>query len=238
MIQGTTHPLLVHQRFGLGTAFIMATGGTWRWQMQMDHEDQSHETFWRQLLHALVSGVPRPVTLSAEQLFYGDAAEVVLRGEVRDSRFNPVDDASVSLSFTLDSGLARSMEMISVPSAPGTYEATLEADTPGMYRFEVQARAGETHLGSALLAARRQDGIAEHFQIQQNRPLLERLSDLTGGQYFSLAELDALPEAIRFSEAGIMERRFLDLWNMPIVFLFLIFLKGSEWLLRLAWGRL
>jgi len=238
VIQGTTHPLLVHQRFGLGTAFIMATGGTWRWQMQMDHEDQSHETFWRQLLHALVSGVPRPVTLSAEQLFYGDDAEVVFRGEVRDSRFNPVDDASVSLSFTLDSGPARSMEMISVPSAPGTYEATLEADTPGMYRFEVQARAGETHLGSALLAARRQDGIAEHFQIQQNRPLLERLSDLTGGQYFSLAELDALPEAIRFSEAGIMERRFLDLWNMPIVFLFLIFLKGSEWLLRLAWGRL
>jgi len=237
-IQGTTHPLLVHQRFGLGTAFIMATGGTWRWQMQMDHEDQSHETFWRQLLHALVSGVPHPVTLSAEQLFYGNDAEVVFRGEVRDSKFNPVDDASVSLSFTLDSGPARSIEMISVPSAPGTYEATLEADTPGMYRFEIQARAGETHLGSSLLAARRQDGIAEHFQIQQNRPLLERLSGLTGGQYFSLDELDALPEAIRFSEAGIMERRFLDLWNMPIVFLLLIFFKGGEWLLRLAWGRL
>ena len=75
-------------------------------------------------------------------------------------------------------------------------------------------------------------------KIQQNRPFLERLSELTGGQYFSLDELDALPEVIRFSKAGIMERRFLDLWNMPIVFLLLIFLKGGEWLLRLAWGRL
>ena len=237
-IQGTTHPLLVQQRYGLGSAFILATGGTWRWQMQMDHEDQSHETFWRQLLHALVSGVPRPVTLSAEQLFYGDDSEVVLRAEVRDQGFNPVGDATVSLSFSLDSAAPQSMEMRSVASSPGTYEAVLQAEMPGIYRFEVQAEVGEVYLGSAVFAARRENGIAEHFQIEQNRPFLERLSELTGGQYFSLDRLDALPEAVRFSEAGIMERKFLDLWNMPIVFLLLIFIKGGEWLLRLVWGRL
>ena len=76
---------------------------------------------------------------------------------------------------------------------------------------------------------RRADGVSEHFQIQQNRPLLERLSDMTGGRYFALGGLDALPEAIQFSEAGIVERELLDLWNMPIVFLLLLLLKAGEW---------
>ena len=47
-----TEPLLVAQRYGLGHAYVLATGGTWRWQMQLPHEDQRLETFWRQLLQA------------------------------------------------------------------------------------------------------------------------------------------------------------------------------------------
>ena len=61
---------------------------------------------------------------------------------------------------------------------------------------------------------------------------------MTGGRYFSVADIDKLFEAVQFSEAGVPERRVLDLWNMPIVFLMLLLLKGGEWLLRLRWGRL
>ena len=50
--------------------------------------------------------------------------------------------------------------------------------------------------------------------------------------------LDALPEAIQFSEAGIVERELLDLWNMPFNFLLLMLLKAGEWVLRLYWGSL
>ena len=61
-----------------------------------------------------------------------------------------------------------------------------------------------------------QPGVAEHFQIQQNRQLLERLSARSGGRYFTLSELDELPETIEYSEAGIVERELLDLWNMAL----------------------
>jgi hypothetical protein len=43
---------------------------------------------------------------------------------------------------------------------------------------------------------------------------------------------------VSFSDAGSVERTVLDLWNMPIVFLVLLLLKGGEWLLRLYWGLL
>jgi uncharacterized membrane protein len=238
-IQGTTHPLLVQQRFGLGSAYILATGGTWRWQMQLPSEDMRHETFWRQILHALASGAPRAVVVSAERLFYGDENEVRLRAEVRDKEFAAVADADVSLSVTSAGGGAPDViAMQPLPGEPGKYEATIQADETGMYRFEAEARLGEDVLGSARFAVRRASGVAEHFQIQQNRPLLENIAALTGGQYFALDDLDALPETIQFSDAGILETEILDLWNMPIVFLLLILLKAGEWVLRLYWGRL
>ncbi|GIT15410.1 MAG: hypothetical protein CM1200mP36_11660 [Gammaproteobacteria bacterium] len=68
---------------------MLASGGTWRWQMQLPSEDQRHETFWRQVLHALASGTPRPVYLTAERDFYGDEDQITLRAEVRDGHSSP-----------------------------------------------------------------------------------------------------------------------------------------------------
>jgi len=135
-----------------------------------------------------------------------------------------------------------SVSMTAVPGARGVYEASYDADLPGTYRFEVEATSGagealET-LGSARVAVRREDGIAEHFHLSQNRTLLERVASATGGRYFALSDLSGLPEAIRFSQAGVLERQLLDLWNMPINFLLLLLIKAAEWLVRLKWGRL
>ncbi|NIW23874.1 MAG: hypothetical protein GWN29_04515, partial [Gammaproteobacteria bacterium] len=110
---------------------------------------------------------------------------------------------------------------------PGIYSATVQAEQTGVYEFEVEAMLDDESLGSAPFAVRREDGVAEHFAIQQNRPLLERVSQLTGGEYFSLDNLADLPEAIRFSQAGIVETQVLPLWSMPINFLLLILLKAG-----------
>lgn len=238
-VQGTMHPLLVHQRFGLGNAYILATGGTWRWQMQLPSEDMRHETFWRQMLHALASGAPRPVVVSAERLFYGDEPEVRLRAEVRNREFEHVSDATVTVAVTSGlTGAPEVIEMQALPGEPGLYETVVQADEEGLYRFETEARIDDELLGSAQFAVRRADGVAEHFQIQQNRPLLENVASLTGGQYFALQDIAGLAEAIQFSDAGIIETEILDLWDMPILFLLLILLKSGEWVLRLFWGRL
>jgi uncharacterized membrane protein len=235
---GRRQPLLVHQRFGLGNAYILATGGTWRWQMQLPHEDQTHETFWRQLLQALATSAPQTVTLTSPQVFYGDQSTVALRAEVRDKLFRPAADAAVEVEVSDGLGPPTVVPMTPVAGERGVYEAHYETARPGVYRFETTARAGEETLGQARFAVRREDGVVEHFRVQQNRPLLERLAAATGGQYFAVGDVGRLPEAVRFSEAGSVERQVLDLWNMPIVFLLLLLLKGAEWLLRLWWGRL
>jgi hypothetical protein len=235
---GNNEPLLVHQRYGLGHAYVLATGGTWRWQMQLPHEDQRHETFWRQLLQAAATTAPQPVTLTSERVFYGDESSVVLRAEVRDKTYQPAIDATVSLEVSDGMGPPTTLEMTPVAGERGLYEAAYETTHTGVFRFEAVAKTADAELGRGRFAVRREDGLIEHYRVQQNRPLLERLAGATGGNYFAVADVGRLPEAVSFSEAGSVERQVLDLWNIPAVFLLLLLLKAGEWLLRLVWGRL
>ena len=237
-VEGTAWPLLVHQRYGQGNSYILATGGTWRWQMQLPHEDQRHETFWRQLLQALALAAPEHIMLSTERAFYADTDDVTLRAEVRDRDFAPTDGANVRVTVDTGSGPPAVVTLAPAPGQPGRYEAAIDASAGGIYRFEATAELEGELLGTSRLAIRREDGVAEHFRIQQNRPLLERLASATGGRYFALADAAEIPEAVQFSDAGVVERRLLDLWNMPINFLLLLLFKAGEWLLRLRWGRL
>ena len=54
-------PLLITQNYGHGRTAVLATGGTWRWQMSEALGDPSHDLFWQQLLRWLVAETPGPV---------------------------------------------------------------------------------------------------------------------------------------------------------------------------------
>ena len=61
-----SHYLLAFQRFGAGKSVVLPIQDSWMWQMHalIAVEDQTHETFWRQMMRWLVSGVPGTVTLA------------------------------------------------------------------------------------------------------------------------------------------------------------------------------
>ena len=235
---GRVAPLLVAQRYGLGHAYVLATGGTWRWQMQLPHEDQRHETFWRQFLQAAATTAPQPVTITSDRVFYGDESTVTLRAEVRDKTYRPAAGAAVTVEVSDSFSPPTVLDMTPVAGERGIYEATYETTHPGIFRFEAAAKTSDEELGRARFAVRREDGVIEHYRVQQNRALLERLAAATGGSYFGIGDVSRLPEAVSFSEAGTVERQVLDLWSMPFVFLMLLLLKAGEWLVRLYWGRL
>ena len=127
-----------------------------------------------------------------------------------------------------------------VPSGQGDgrYTALADAASTGLYRVSMAAKKGNTDVGQLETHFRRNDGVVEHFGTQQNRPLLQRVADSTGGRYWRLDQLGDLPEAMKYSKAGIVERQTLELWNLPAFFLLLLLLKMGEWLLRLRWKTL
>src|SRR6185503_15628405 len=60
--KGGTFPLLVTQNYGRGRSAVLATAGTWRWQMLQDISDRTHEMFWQQLLRWLADSPGRVIS--------------------------------------------------------------------------------------------------------------------------------------------------------------------------------
>lgn len=231
-------PLLVWQRYGRGATYVLGTGSTLRWQMQLAPEDQRHEMFWRQLAHALADNSRSRATLTSERTVYDDERRVTLEAELLDEKFEPINDARVELLVAPEKDPAYPLQMQPSGNNDGRYVANLDAPSAGLYRIDMNARSGGAEVGTASAYVRRNDGSLEHFGARQNRPVLERIASMTGGRYWTLNQLSELAAAVPYSKAGIVERQTLDLWNLPLVFLVLLALKLGEWLMRLKWGRL
>jgi uncharacterized membrane protein len=234
--EGRKLPLLITENFGRGRTAIMATGGSWRWQMSSPLGDTAHHLFWQQLLRWLVSDTPGHVTASVPAQMLLDNGAVTLTADVRDREFNPAPDAKVEAHILGPSGVSALVEMAPAPDSPGQFQAAWSAPKTGAYLTEVTAQRNGTELGRDVLTFQRMDGVAENFHTEQNRELLERLATQTGGQYWKPADLGKLAGAIPFSEAGVTVRETKDLWDLPLVFLVLLLLRFSEWWLRRKWG--
>ena len=229
-VEGRIQPLLVTQPYGKGQSYIMATGGTWRWQMSLPVADMRHETFWRQLTRGLVANSPRPFELTSRV----QNEEISVRAQVRDPDAEENQGLEISAVVSSENSDVVSLDLQPVPGQPGVYEASFTPNQTGLYSIEAISRVGESLVSATTTAVRYDEG-QEIFNVRQNRPLLERISLLTGGQYWSPEQWDEIPEAISYSTAGITEQQISYLWDAPFFFLLLILLKTAEWLLRRHW---
>ena len=234
--EGRKLSLLITENFGHGRTAIMATGGSWRWQMSSPLGDTAHDLFWQQLLRWLVSDTRGRVAASIPAQMLLDNGAVTLTAEVRDQQYNPAPDAKVEAHILGPSGVSALVEMSPVPDSPGQFQAAWSAPKAGAYLTEVTAQRAGKELGRDVLTFQRMDGVAENFHTEQNRELLEHLAAQTGGRYWKPADLGKLAASIPFSEAGVTTRETKELWNLPLVFLVLLLLRFSEWWLRRKWG--
>jgi uncharacterized membrane protein len=253
---GRKMPLLITENYGRGRTALMATSGTWRWQMSEALGDTAHNLFWQQLLRWLVGETPGRVTAETSTQTLMDDGRIRLTAKVRGADYLPAANAKVEAHVMGPDGLSAMVEMTPAGDVAGNFVADWTADKPGAYSAEVTAdatapapgsKSGDAaadppaaatgvELGRDVVAFQRTDGVAENFHTEQNRAMLEKLSSETGGSYWKPDELSKLPKEISYSEAGISVRDTKELWNMPIVFLLLLGLVVADWLLRRKWG--
>jgi hypothetical protein len=184
----------------------------------------------------MVTETPGQIITSVPSQMLLDDGRIQISADVRGKDYLPAGDARVEAHVLGPEGIAAQVEMAPDPVTPGVFRADWNAEKPGSYVAEVIAKRGEEELGRDALHFQRMDGVAENFHTAQNRPLLERLASQTNGRYWRPDELSRLPNEISYSEAGITVRETRELWNMPAVFLLLLLLRSSEWLLRRKWG--
>ena len=233
---GRKMPMLVTEEYGRGRTAVLATSGTWRWQMNLPVGDTSYTLFWQQLVRWLANDAPGHVVLSMPAQVLLDDGRVSLVAEVRGPDYQPVSDARVEAHIIAPNGSAADVEMTPVPEAPGSFQTEWNAEQSGSFLAEVTARRGDQPVGRDVLTFQRMDGVVESFHTEQNTELLTRLAAQTGGKYWRPRDLSSLADEIAFSDAGVTTRETRELWNMPAVFLALFLIRFSEWLLRRKWG--
>ena len=232
-------PLLITESYGHGRTAIMATGGTWRWQMSEALGDPSHNLFWQQLLRWLIAESPGPVVASMPERVLMDEGQARLTAQVRDRQFQQAANAHVTAHILGPEDVNALVDLTPSEETPGLYQTEWTAEKPGTYVAEVIAESAGSQpqeLGRDVVTFQREDGVAENFHTEQNRHLLEQLASQTGGRYWKSSDLKNLPRDISYSEAGISVRSTKELWDMPIVFVLLLGLPIGEWLLRRKWG--
>lgn len=228
-------PLLVTQPFGKGRSYVLATGGTWRWQMSLPVEDERHETFWRQLMRTLVANAPPPSSVTASSR--PGSGGIHVRAEFRDQSFEPLSNINATAVVANNDGDTWTIEL-SPAEEPGAFVGEVDPQRSGTFFVEAIAQTDESAVSTVRASVAHEASQAEYFGIRSNPSLLRRLSSATGGELLPADELSRLPDLLRYSKAGITEVETRAIWDMPALFLILIALKFTEWLLRRRWGSI
>jgi uncharacterized membrane protein len=231
--------VLAFQRYGRGKVLAMPVQDVWTWQMHQDIplEDQTHETFWQQLLRWLVDGVPEPVDgrLALEQAEAGESVRVV--AEVSDSSYLAVNAARVTATVTAPDGGTEVVPLEWTLERDGEYAGAFTPGMDGSYEIAIDALRGEEEvLGTDDLHLSVGPSDEEYFDAGLRRPVLERLANETGGRFYTPGTVGDLPEDLRFTGGGVTLTEERDLWDMPFLFLMLVALVGGEWFYRRTRG--
>lgn len=223
--------VLAHHRYGGGKVLAFPVEDSWQWQMgyEVDIEDQRFETFWRQLMRWLVDGAPEPVEVRLPSDRVEPGHSVLVQAHVSDSGFVELNGAEVTAEILDPSGETRTLPFDWTVERDGLYAADLATDEPGLYRIAVAARRDGAIVGEDTVYVRAEESRAEYFDFGMKQGLLKRMAEETGGRFYTAATVSALPEDIQYTGGGVTQIDELDLWDMPVLFLLLLLLIGTEW---------
>lgn len=234
---GGTRPLLAVQRFGRGRSAAFAAQDSWQWQMaaEVEVEDDSHETFWRQLLRWLVTDVPDRVELVAATDGAQPNEGVRIRSEVFDERFVRVNGARLTAELEAPNGTRTPLPFEWSGARDGEYVSDALLGDVGVYAVHASVilpgpkadtlRAEPMHL--AAVSSER-----EYFGAERRSALLRQLAEETGGRYYEPNEAMNVARDLAHSASGVTVVERKDLWDMPAVFLLLALALAGEWAYR------
>jgi len=180
-----------------------------------------------------VADVPNRIDLQADQNRADPSQPVLLQTRVRDQKFQPLDNAAVSVSVRPAGQPALRLTAEPALTEPGLYQATyVPHDTGGYYAEAIVTNSVGAEVGRAE-AGWTSDLAAEEFRsLKPNRALLEIIAKKTGGEIIAANQIEDFASRLPQHQVPIMENWSYPLWHQTSVFLFALACFIAEWGLR------
>ncbi|MEX1032378.1 MAG: hypothetical protein WDZ30_03380 [Cellvibrionaceae bacterium] len=230
--QNNALPILAAQRYGGGRSMVLATASSWRWQMMMPHEDESHQRLWRQMLRWLASESRQRVTLTLDRDNYNVGDTVQISAQLLDQEFEADNNGLLWLQVNDPDGEVEELPMNWELEKEGTYTQSLIVDKEGVYDLSVNvpSQADDDLQAQAPLIvtpARR-----EFLQAGMDSGLMRRLAATTGGRFYTVGDVGQLVDDIAFSPNAYSKQELHSIWDEPLFLYLLIALVCLEWFAR------
>lgn len=247
--------ILATQRYGNGKTMVFATSTSWRWQMGLPSEDQSHEHIWRQIARWLALNSPDPVSVTFEKSDFQPGETVPVSVTALDSAFKPILDAQISVQvkapFDPDAAAAQgnaavgdpptasshSVALIPVLDRPGQYRGEFVPQDEGLYEVEVLAHMPDgKYIGGASSAFLVTQEHLEFTRPDLQEKLLRRIATVTGGKYLHLSDAENLADELSVTETTFSKIVDRDIWDAPFLYGLILVLLSIEWFTRRSKG--
>ena len=239
-------PVLVWHRYGKGRSYVLATSGTWRWQMSLPSEDQRHETFWQNLTAELTANVTTRLSIDAGPAVQRDRKAAAVDVVALAQDFTAYQASDIVAVLTTPDGARRDVSLVPDINFPGRFLVNVDYESVGPHAISIELQDAEDALEVNVHQDQAraetwwmvENNTAEYFSPELQSGVLQRIADESGGSFRLLSAMNQLPSALLAKNNALTLQNELPLWNMPVLFLLLILGKLFEWLLRLRWKRL
>ncbi len=213
---------------------FVGSDNLWRWRR--NEGAALHTNLWTRLVQRLalphLLGGSKRTQLTADKEKYAAGDRVTLYARLYSDAFEPMRDPVVDASVSTGEGTTaarRDIQLRPVPDQPGMYRGEFVATTTGLHRFGVGHDAA-THLDFDVSEPRFESG-----ESAMNERLLRSLADRSNGAFLREEDLHRLPSMLADRNERVRSVIEAEIWSSPILFLLVLALLTTEWILRKRW---
>ncbi|MGC9364412.1 MAG: hypothetical protein ACP5FZ_07580 [Fidelibacterota bacterium] len=216
-----------------GKRRILITGtDLWRWKMMTVGAENHY--IYSGLTQALISWLTD--TLSTSSLQFSLSKDIFLKGElaevsgiVTDVNGGIIPDAVLEAEL-LDE---RNNSANFLIQWDGTkYRGNVQLENEGNHRIRIHASQGDQVLGELQMALEVLPNSVEHQIIRQNVETLKGIANKTGGRYFTVENYMGIADYISYEKERVTISQKVRLWRWPGIFIILLLVATSEWIVR------
>ncbi len=224
--------IIATHNYNAGRVMVFTSPISWHWQMQMPHDDDSHERFWRQIAKWLTTVQKDRLKLDIPKTAYALKEAVVINATAYNQEFELTNQAKVRVIITDENGRKRELPLEQVLGQDGRYTARFIPPRHGEYRVTLVGTLGGESLGEQSGLFEVAESYAEFTNAELNAELLQTLASTSGGRYYTLEDASQMVNHISLVESATSRLVDEEVWDMPLIFACVILLLGLEWFLR------
>ncbi len=236
------HVLLATQLVGPGRTFFIGFDSTYRWRFL---DEQTFDGFWARIIdragRSKQLGGRYPYSLTTDRASYRPGSQVTLTARFenpadRDAGLTEMHGEVESTSGTTEGAGAEPLPitLTARKGDPSAFDVTFPVTHAGPYFIKVWA--GDLDARQTVRAATLEFPVElpnlEFDQPTVNLPVLQNLAKQTGGQVFTLSQVDQVPDAFKVKRVARNLEDRQSIFNAPILFSLILACLFLEWILR------